>query len=235
MTIFLGAFSNCSKKMSQLSVAKVPFTYSVTAQSGDFIVQQYVDTLIHIKLSISTTGGISDTVTLTPYIVPKGITFIESSSTGLPDFSWTFAIKVAIDSPGNYPVSIRTSSPSGDTKYLDFNFIVTPDSFCALTLAGNYRGNTTCSPGVPLGGIDNNVQIIAYNDKAIVEGSSTPSFNLTPVCGTGNLFFSSNLSGAGVTINETSGTFTNDTILLNYQVIENTGLFDGTCQTVLTR
>jgi len=58
-----------------------------------------VDTLIHIKLSISTTGGISDTVTLTPYIVPKGITFIESSSTGLPDFSWTFAIKVAIDSP----------------------------------------------------------------------------------------------------------------------------------------
>ena len=71
--------------MSQLSVAKVPFTYSV-ASLEDVIVQQYVDTLIHIKLIISATGGITDSVLLTPYTIPKGATFIESSDKGLPDF-----------------------------------------------------------------------------------------------------------------------------------------------------
>lgn len=234
IAILLVTFSACSKKTIQ-PITKAPFTYSVSGLS-DIIIPQYTDTGFEIKLYITTTGGISDSVKLFVDSIPKGVTFEEIYGNGLPDFSWKFGIRARIDSPGTFPVSIRTTCLSADTQHHRFNIFVTPDTICASMLVGTYAASTTCTGDVIFGPEDQNITVAKNpgNEVSMFVTKVGAQFYLNVNCGAGLLSGSSpgNLS---VTIGGVAGTFTTDKIVVNYNVHNYDIHTSATCQTVLTR
>ena len=203
----------------------------------DVTVPQYVDTTLSIPVNISYVKGINEQVSLSPGNLPSGMSMSPVADTGMAPFSSTFSLHVAINTPGTYPVTIKSSSSSTTTQVHTFNVVVAPNSNCAPGVVGTYTENTTCSftplAGYPVGTTPNvHVTANGITNEVILPAMATLTASLN--CSTG-AFTTADRVNMDYLLSASSGTFSPDTITVNYQVFDNLGKYKGTCATMLTR
>jgi hypothetical protein len=215
----------------------VPFSYTV-ATLPDITVQQYIDTTVSIPVNVSLVKGINEQVFLNPGSIPSGMSMSPASNSGMAPFTSTFSLHVsATNTPGTYPVTVKSSSSSTTTQTHTFNVIVAPNSNCSPGVVGTYTENTACSftplAGYPVGTTPNvHVTSTGTANEVILPAMATLTATLN--CGTG-AFTTADRVNPDYLISASSGTFSPDTITVNYQVFDNAGKYKGSCATMLTR
>lgn len=124
---FIALVPACKKKSN-------PFTYAVNGLTDITVVQNY-DTTVTLKVAIAYQSGNKEKITVAIDTLPAGVDMAQSTASGTPDFTDTFSFHINVATPGTYPVTIKTSSPSTGSKTHKFNIIISPSTF-AFTVNG---------------------------------------------------------------------------------------------------
>ncbi|MES2701070.1 MAG: hypothetical protein V4649_00435 [Bacteroidota bacterium] len=217
------------KKEQRINITILPgFAYSVGGLS-DVTVLQYKDTSINMPVSISVASGTPENVTIVPDSIPSGVTITPVSTSGLPPFSTTFAIRVKANTTGTFPLVFRTSSASTVTKTSRVNLVIGSNTNCAATIAGSYTASDACSPTPGSSSYTSNVTVTGASQIKIPIYFIGLTANLNCTNGTFTIEPKAYLD---LTITGGSGTFNANQIVATYTV---SGTVNTVCTTTLNR
>ena len=206
--------------------------YSLSTLS-DITVPQYTYQ-VPVSLTATYNSGLREALVLTAS--GTGLSSDSTNYNGIPTFSRTINIRKPFNAPGTYPVTINASSTSTGTQPHNFNIIVTPSSDCSPEIGASSPGSayttfTTCTSysGVGTGAGTGNIITIGSNTVTL----QVPFINLTGHlnCSAGTLTTDAT-SNADFSAAAGSGTFTGNTIVVNYTL--SGGITSG-CTTTFTR
>jgi len=227
-----GFISACQKSVP------APVTYKVesgqNAPLGDiYIPDNGTYTMPVLVKYIS--GYAEDKVSLSIKGVPANVTVVQDKFSQVPTYRADYVFVSKDAKHGSYPVSITSTSRGSDPKTYTFNVIVR-SADCASNLWGSFSAFNECTGRSfsytatgQASGVTDELNVVNLGGY----GSNT-STRVILNCNLNTLTIPSQNIGNGYTMQGT-GTFTGNSMKINYSVTSSAGGASETCITTLTK
>jgi hypothetical protein len=190
----------------------------------------------NVPVTVTYGQGTSELVKLYGSSLPAKVTI--DTTSGTPTFSSAIPVHIALSTPGTYPVTVNSSSPSTATQSSSFNIIVTPNANCESAIAGTYTATTNCSAVITsywTGPSPHSVTVTStgITNQVVMPGLiSNISANL--ICSTGTLTTLERNNG-DIDLKAGTGIFSADSMHITYDVYALGGPYLATCTTSYVR